>query len=113
MLNILLSGVSGAMGANLQQIIKEADGCSIVAGYDHQEDSSLPFPVYTDLDKCREKIDVIIDFSHFKAFSEIFGFASSHKIPIVIATTGLSEDDLETIANGAQNFPIFKTANMS
>lgn len=113
MLNILLSGVSGAMGANLQQIIKEADGCSIVAGYDHQEDSSLPFPVYTDLDKCREKIDVIIDFSHFKAFSEIFGFASSHKIPIVIATTGLSEDDLEAIANGAQNFPIFKTANMS
>jgi len=113
MLNILLSGVSGAMGATLQQVINETTGCSIVAGYDHNEDTSLPFPVYTDLKNCTEKVDVIIDFSHFKAFSGIFGYASSHKIPIVIATTGLSEADLKAIADGAQSFPVFKTANMS
>jgi len=113
MLNILLSGVSGAMGATLLQVIGEATGCTIVAGYDHQENTTLPFPVYTDLENCRKKVDVIIDFSHFKAFSGIFGYAFAHKIPIVVATTGLSDADLEAIAKGAQNFPIFKTANMS
>lgn len=113
MLNILLSGVSGAMGTILQQVINDTPDCNIVAGYDNHEDLSLPFPVYTDLKNCLEKVDVIIDFSHFKAFSGIFGYATAHKIPIVIATTGLSEADLAAITEGAQKFPIFKTANMS
>jgi len=113
MLNILLSGVSGAMGAMLMNIIQDAPECRIVAGYDHVENTTLPFPVYTNLDNCEEQIDVIIDFSHYKAFSGIFGYASANKTPIVIATTGLSEADLAAIKDGARTFPVFKTANMS
>lgn len=113
MLNILLSGVSGAMGETLQHVIQEAPESRIVAGYDGQENTTLPFPVYTNLENCQEKVDVIIDFSHFKAFSGIFGYAKAQKIPIVIATTGLSQDDLAAIDEGAKEFPIFKTANMS
>lgn len=113
MLNILLTGISGAMGAMLQQIIANTSECRVVAGFDHHENTSLPFPVYTNLDDCKEAVDVIIDFSHFKAFPTIFAYASTHKIPIVIATTGLSDDDLEAINHGANTFPVFKTANMS
>jgi 4-hydroxy-tetrahydrodipicolinate reductase len=113
MLNILLSGVSGAMGKTLQEVIGAATDTQIVAGFDSNERLDLSFPVYTNLDACHEKIDVIIDFSHFKAFSTIFNFAKNHAIPIVIATTGLSDNDLALINKASQDFPIFKTANMS
>lgn len=113
MLNILITGVSGAMGQKLQTIIGESADAQIVAGFDHIENDSLPFPVYTDLSKCTEKIDAIIDFSHFKAFPVIFNFAVEQKILIVIATTGLSEADQQAINDGASVIPIFKTANMS
>lgn len=113
MINILLSGVSGAMGGTLQQIIAANPDTQVVAGFDHQAMTTLPFPVYTNLEKCTEAIDVIIDFSHFAAFPAIFGFARSRKIPIVIATTGLSDDDLSAIKEGSQEFPVFKTANLS
>jgi len=113
MINILLTGVSGAMGSMLQQIIAATSDCEVVAGFDHLENTSLPFPVYTNLENCKEKVDVIIDFSHFKAFPNIFAYAKAHKIPIVVATTGLSGEDLKAIDQGAKEFPIFKTANMS
>lgn len=113
MINILLSGVSGAMGGTLQQIIAANPDTQVVAGFDQEANTSLPFPVYTDLAACTEAVDVIIDFSHFAAFPAIFGFAKSNKIPIVIATTGLSADDLAAIKAGSQEFPVFKTANLS
>ncbi|PKM58689.1 MAG: 4-hydroxy-tetrahydrodipicolinate reductase [Firmicutes bacterium HGW-Firmicutes-4] len=113
MINILLSGVSGAMGATLQQIIAANPDTQVVAGFDQKIITTLPFPVYEDLANCTEAIDVIIDFSHFAAFPTIFGFARSRKIPIVIATTGLSEADLAAIDEGAKEFPVFKTANLS
>ncbi len=113
MINILLSGVSGAMGTTLQQIIAANPDTQVVAGFDHQEITNLPFPVYSDLKNCNEMVDVIIDFSHFTAFNGIFSFARSKKIPIVIATTGLSDDNLVTIKEGAKEFPVFKTANLS
>lgn len=113
MINILLSGVSGAMGATLQQIIAANPDTQVVAGFDQKNITTLPFPVYSDLDNCTEAVDAIIDFSHFAAFPAIFGFARSRKIPIVIATTGLSEADLAAIKEGSQEFPVFKTANLS
>ena len=113
MTKILLTGVSGAMGCMLQQVIAATPDCEVVAGFDQKENHSLPFPVYTDLENCQEKVDVIIDFSHFKAFPGIFAYAKTNKVPIVIATTGLSEADLNAIDEGSKEFPIFKTANMS
>ncbi|WKY46670.1 4-hydroxy-tetrahydrodipicolinate reductase [Eubacteriaceae bacterium ES3] len=113
MLKIMITGVSGAMGQKLQTIIGQADDAEIVAGFDHVENSSLPFPVYTDLKNCPTEIDAIIDFSHFSAFPAIISFATEKKIPIVIATTGLSEDDQNTLKEASKIIPVFKTANMS
>lgn len=113
MLKILLSGVSGAMGTMLQEVIATTPDTTVVAGFDHQEITNLPFPVFTDLKKMDVSVDVIIDFSHFKAFPAIWGFAREKKIPIVIATTGLSAEHLAAIEAGSKEFPVFKTANMS
>ena len=101
------------MGHLLQTIIGEDPDCQIVAGFDINTDQDTPFPVYSDLSQCAEKADVIIDFSHYKAFDSIFGYARDTKTPIVIATTGLSEANLADIEAGSPEFPVFRTANMS
>jgi 4-hydroxy-tetrahydrodipicolinate reductase len=113
MIKMILSGVNGAMGHVLQDVIGAAPDCQIVAGFDLKDNGDTSFPVYTTYDQCQEDADVIIDFSHFSAFDGIFGFAKKRKIPIVIATTSLTEENQKTIEAGAKDFPVFKTANMS
>ena len=56
---------------------------------------------------------MIIDFSHFSAFPRVIAFAEKRRLPLVIATTGLTAEDEACIAEKAELFPIFKTANMS
>ncbi len=112
MLKILLSGVTGAMGQVLDQVIGADPQCTIVAGFDNKP-AKRDYPVYTDLTQCQEVADVIIDFSHFSAFDTIFDYACQTKTPIVVATTGLSDENMVAMKAAAKDLPIFKTANMS
>jgi 4-hydroxy-tetrahydrodipicolinate reductase len=112
-MNILLSGCSGAMGKMLIEVIGNDPELQIVAGYDAKPCNELDFPVYQNLSLCKEDVDVIIDFSHFLAFDGIMTYASDNKIPLVIATTGLSDEDNLRIKNASNFFPVFQTANMS
>lgn len=112
MIKVLLSGVDGAMGHVLTEMISQNDDFEIIAGFDnHPVDAD--FPVYEDLSDCHEKADVIIDFSHYSVFDQVFDYALTMEIPIVVATTGLSDSQMEKLASGAHRIPVFKTANMS
>ena len=112
MIRMMLSGAGGAMGHVLAQIIDNDPECTVVCGYD-RDAVEADFPVFTDLEDCDVPADVIIDFSHFSAFPKIFGYAVRTKTPIVLATTGLSEEDMVQTKEGAATLPVFKTANMS
>lgn len=112
-MKVLLSGVSGAMGQNLREVIGNDSDLEIVAGFDKNPEQDASFPIYSDLSKLENIADVIIDFSHFSAFESIFDYALRTKTPIVIATTGLSDEQLATIKDGSRELPVFKTANMS
>ena len=57
--------------------------------------------------------DVIIDFSHYSRIESLLQFAENKKIPLVIATTGYSEEILEKIKETAENIPILLSSNMS
>lgn len=113
MLKIILSGAAGHMGHVVADCVAADDDAKIVAGLDHVVDDTLDFPVYTDFDACTEDADVLIDFSHFSAFPDVIAFAEKRKLPAVIATTGLSDDDEAVMQEKSKTFPIFKSANMS
>ena len=49
MINILLSGVSGAMGGTLQQIIAANPDTQVVAGFDQQALTTLPLSIFLTL----------------------------------------------------------------
>ncbi|MFZ7120047.1 MAG: 4-hydroxy-tetrahydrodipicolinate reductase [Eubacteriaceae bacterium] len=113
MINILLSGCNGAMGKTLQEVIKNEENMQVVAGYDNENKNNTSFELYTDLNDCNDNIDLIIDFSHFSVFDKILEFALSKKIPLVMATTGLTMENEKSIQEASITIPIFRTANMS
>jgi 4-hydroxy-tetrahydrodipicolinate reductase len=83
-----------------------------VCGFD-RENSNESIPIYNDIEKIKEKVDVIIDFSVPVATFEILKYAIKNKTPIVIATTGFNKEQLAQIEEYSKEIPVFRSANMS
>lgn len=100
------------MGQVITQAVAQRSDCRIAAGIDPHA-PACDYPVYASADQCTEPCDVIIDFSHPSALSPLLEYAVSHRLPAVICTTGLSEEQIESIHQAARQIPIFFSANMS
>lgn len=117
MTGILLSGAFGKMGKAVCAKVEESKDFQIIAGIDVFDGKSDDFPVYKSFDAVPEsvtnRIDVVIDFSNPSAFSGLLDFIVKNKKPAVIATTGLSEEQIVKMKSAAYEVPIFFSANMS
>ncbi len=112
MTRIILSGCNGKMGKTITQCVAERTDCEIVAGFDINTESSA-YPVFADPAACSVKADVIVDFSHPAMLDGVLAYAKANKLPIVIATTGLSDDQLQAIQEVSRETAVFSSANMS
>ncbi|MDF2548478.1 MAG: 4-hydroxy-tetrahydrodipicolinate reductase [Anaerosolibacter sp.] len=113
-MKVILHGCNGKMGRVLAKLLKEDPEIEIVAGIDHNPDKYVnTFPVYGQASACKEKGDVIVDFSHHSALPALIDYCVSSKTPLVTATTGLSGDDFSKLVDSAKVVPIFHSANMS
>lgn len=113
---VLVCGCNGHMGRIVCDLVSKTDDFEVVLGYDLVEDFSGPFPICNCIESLisiKETPDIIIDFSSPKATDEILKYAWLTKIPIVIATTGLSNEISESILNVSEEIPVFQAANMS
>ncbi len=114
MINILLSGCNGKMGQVITRLSENFNGLKIAAGFDISNNISNPYPVFTSLNDCDVKVDAIIDFSNPKAFDGLVEYAQEKRIPIVVATTGLSPEQTSRLKNDVpKRIPVFFSANMS
>lgn len=113
MTKILLSGANGKMGRVIAACVRERDDCTIVAGIDPSDNMLDGFHVFSSADQCTVPADVIIDFSHPTALDPLMDMAVQRKLPIVVATTGLSQIQIERIHKASAIIPVFYTANMS
>lgn len=59
------------------------------------------------------KLDGVIDFSAPPALKKTLFFAEASKIPAVIASTGISEDDRAALRFAAERIPVFYAENLS
>jgi 4-hydroxy-tetrahydrodipicolinate reductase len=113
MKRIILSGCHGKMGHVITQRISERSDCIIVAGFDIDSEMKEPFPVLSDPRNFDGNADVIIDFSHPSFLPRLLAFAKERKIPAVIATTGMKDEQINQMKEAASEIPIFFSANMS
>ncbi|EDU39386.1 MULTISPECIES: 4-hydroxy-tetrahydrodipicolinate reductase [Clostridium] len=112
MVRVILNGSNGKMGKVICNLAENYSNLEIVAGIDKGEATST-FPVFTDIDKCNIEADVILDFSRPDALNGLLNFATSKNMPIIICTTGFSEDQIKLIEETSKKIPVFRSANMS
>jgi 4-hydroxy-tetrahydrodipicolinate reductase len=113
LINILISGFNGKMGQVITRLAEQYEDIHIAAGYDISDNGKNDYPVFTDLKKCNVKLDVIIDFSNPVALEGLIAFAGARKLPIIVATTGLSPAQKAMLEQASKNIPVFSSANMS
>ena len=112
MLKIIINGYSGSMGKVLTKCANEDSELEIVCGAS-KDDLDVPFKTYHKMSEVEESADVIIDFSHHSTIDDTLSYAIKTKTPIVIATTGFNEEELEKIKKASNIIPIFHSSNMS
>lgn len=112
MTEIILNGCNGKMGMAVSRLVAERDDCTVTTGVDLKTDIAHDFPVVNNI-KSAEKADVIIDFSHPSCLPGLLEYAVTTKTPLVVATTGLSDADIDNIKAASKAVPVFFTFNMS
>lgn len=125
-MRVILCGALGRMGREMQKQIARSGKSRVVAAVDRAfeeavgarssaEDGLLCADCkgYAHISEVQECADVIVDFSHHSAVRELVDFAGAHGLPLVIATTGHTEEEREYITRASKDIPIFFCGNMS
>ncbi len=112
-MNILVSGIGGHMGREVASLCEAGyRGAALVGGVDPFTTGDNIYTDYTAVPHGAE-IDCIVDFSIHTATPDLLGFASTRGIPVVVATTGHTPDEIAAIRDAAETIPVFHSANMS
>lgn len=114
MLKVGLSGCNGTMGRILNELLAESDDFQVVFGIDIESNRyENDYPVYKDPLDIRMTCDVIIDFSHPNQMNHLLNYCLNNKVAIVIATTGLSDEQKQQIIEASHYIPVFHSSNTS
>ena len=111
-MKIIITGATGRMGKALAAAA-EKDAAVEVAAF--------VSPEFTETDETHCKAladfaggaDCVVDFSHHAATHTLLAYCTEKKLPVVIATTGQTDEENAAIAEAAKTIPIFRSANMS
>ncbi len=112
MINALICGALGKMGGVVREIMLADGEIAPVCGVDIK-DGETGFPVYSSFEKVAEKVDVIVDFSSPAALNGVMNYAVKNGVPVVLASTGYTAEQLQFIDECAGKTAVFKTANFS
>ncbi len=104
------------MGQAIVRALDGSDECRILAGVDINANAVAPacsFPVYQSISEFPGKGDVIVDFSHHSSLASLMSYAESTKTPIVVCTTGHTDEEKALMIEGSENTAVFFSGNMS
>ena len=113
MIRIAISGICGKMGRNVLASVEERPDCEVCCGIDIGEPKGIAVPVYKTPADMQEKPDVIIDYSHPSCLNGLLDYALATGTPVVLATTGYSDGQLQQIRKAAESAALFSSFNMS
>lgn len=113
MTRIIMNGCNGKMGQVITRLAAEDDSCEIVAGFDVNDTIDNIYPVFTNPDEFTGEADVVIDFSHPSALTNILSYCKKRKLPVILATTGFTNEQKQEFKEASKEIPVFFSANMS
>jgi 4-hydroxy-tetrahydrodipicolinate reductase len=101
------------MGNQISEGIKARSDCITVAGIDVNGSAKKEYPVFSRPSEINCEADVLIDFSNPSLLSPLLEFGLARKMPLVICTTGYSEEQTAQIRKASESIPVFYSGNMS
>lgn len=108
MSKVIVNGADGRMGQEVCRLAVEA-GMEVVARVTPTGgEGYLPT-----LEDYTGPADVLIDFSIHTAAPALEAYCVRRKLPLVVATTGHTPEELACFDRAAQKIPVFRSANMS
>ena len=113
MLKVIVNGCSGKMGRVLSKCIMDDYDLELICGVSLDNTDDLNIKTYSNFNDITEKADVVIDFSHHSALDSILDYCLKIKTPLVIATTGYNNEELEKIYDASKTIPLLHSYNMS
>ena len=113
MVRIILNGCNGAMGKMLANIIAQDEQAQVVAGIDITQAADTPFPVFESIKACDVEADALIDFTVSKITDMVLDQCAQKGLALVLATTGLSDEQLAHVQEAGKTIPIVQSYNMS
>ncbi len=113
MIRVIMHGCNGRMGQAIVGLAASDEDIKIVAGVDKFDNGQNSFPVYSNIEACELEADVIIDFSNSSAVDGLLEYAVSRNIPVVLCTTGLSDEQLARVTEASAKVAVLRSANMS
>lgn len=108
-MNIIVHGAAGRMGQEMLRLIGTRADAAVASAVDCKADAAGILPTLAQA----APADIIIDFSFHTAVKELLSYACAQYLPVVIATTGHTEDERSAIAAAAEKIPVFYSGNMS
>jgi len=108
-MRIIINGAGGRMGRALRAMA-ESKNISVAAMVDPfvKEDGMLSF-----LKEVTAQADCLIDFSNHAGVGELLAYAVEKNLPVVVCTTGHTEEEMAAIREAAEKIPVFHSGNMS
>lgn len=113
MTKIIMCGCNGKMGRVISQLVKEDAGAEIVAGVDISGEQLETYPVFKTITECNVEADAVIDFSAPSALSDILSVGIAKQLPLVLCTTGYTEEQVAKIKEASGKVAVLRSANMS
>lgn len=113
MVRVIMNGCNGKMGQCITGICAQDPEVEIVAGVDVYDGITNTYPVFSSIEECHVEADVVIDFSTAKAVDALLDYCVATNTPVVLCTTGLSEEQLKRVEKDSKKVAILKSANMS
>lgn len=112
-MKVIINGYSGTMGQVLTKCVADDEKLELVAGVSPKHHDVDEFNTYSSFADVKEDADVVIDFSNPLALDGILEYCLKTKTPVVLATTGYNDEEMEKIHEAAKQIPVFLSFNMS
>lgn len=113
MVRIIMHGCNGKMGQVIRGLLETDRDAELVAGIDVFDNGKNPYPVFTDIRECDVEADCLVDFSTAAAVDKMLDYCVEKKLPCVLCTTGLGEEQLKKVDEAAKEIALLRSANMS
>ena len=113
MTKVIITGCSGKMGASLINAAASREDIEIIGGIDIVEPVNAKFEYAKTFSELKCNADVIVDFSNPAVLDSMLEYAVEKNIPVVICTTGYSEEQKKKIFAASEKIAVFYSGNMS